>query len=61
MSSYSDNAKSLTNREKQLIRFLRQLEFGEITIRVENSQPVLIYESINNFKLDEKTDPRKTR
>lgn len=56
MSSNSDNNKSLTNREKQLIRFLRHLEFGEIRIRVENGQPVLIYEAIKNYKLDDKTD-----
>jgi len=61
MSSGSGNAKSLTNREKQLIRFLRHLEFGEIRIRVENGQPVLIYEAIKNFKLDEKIDSRNTR
>ncbi len=56
MSSKPGSTKSLTNREKQLIRFLRHLEFGEIRIRVENGQPVLIYEAIKNCKLEEKTD-----
>ncbi|AGL03011.1 hypothetical protein [Desulfoscipio gibsoniae] len=60
MSSESGKAKPLTNREKQLIRFLRHLEFGDIRIRVENGQPVLIYEDIKNFKLDGKTDSSKT-
>jgi len=45
--------KTLTNREKQLIRFLRQLEWGEVRVRVENGQPVLIYEAIRTMKLVE--------
>lgn len=49
MSSESGKAKPLTNREKQLIRFLRHLEFGDIRIRVENGQPVLIYEDIKTL------------
>ena len=46
-----DNPISLTNREKQLIRFLRQFEWGEVRVRVENGQPVLIYEAMKTLKL----------
>jgi len=51
MPPANDNPKSLTNREKQLIRFLRQLEWGEVRVRVENGQPVLIYEVLKTQKL----------
>ncbi len=44
---------SLTNREIKLILFLRKFEQGEVTIRVENGQPVLIYEAIKTLKLEE--------
>ncbi|SFG55509.1 hypothetical protein SAMN05660649_01971 [Desulfotomaculum arcticum] len=47
----SNNHKSLTNREKQLIRFLRQLAWGQVRVRVENGQPVLIYEAIKTLEL----------
>lgn len=46
-------AKSLTNREKQLILFMRELGWGEVRVRVENGQPVLIYEAIKTVKLEE--------
>ncbi len=48
-----EKRKTLTNREKQLIRFLRQLGWGEVRLRVENGQPVLIYEAIRTMKLVE--------
>ncbi|TYO95931.1 transketolase [Desulfallas thermosapovorans] len=54
MPSRTENSKPLTNREKQLIRFLRQLEWGEVRVRVENGQPVLIYEAIKTLRLGEK-------
>ncbi|MGB9846738.1 MAG: hypothetical protein ACPLRH_04435 [Desulfotomaculales bacterium] len=44
---------ALTNREKQLIIFMRELGWGEVRIRVENGQPVLIYEAIKTVKLEE--------
>jgi len=47
------SAIELTNREKQLLAFLRQLKSGEIKIRIENGQPVVIYEAINSRKLDD--------
>lgn len=43
----------LTNREKQLLAFLRRVKSGEIKIRVENGQPVVIYEVINSKKLED--------
>ena len=53
MPPNTEKKKTLTNREKQLILFLRQLEWGEVRVRVENGQPVLIYEAIRTMKLDE--------
>ncbi|MFZ5898334.1 MAG: hypothetical protein ACOYU7_03985 [Bacillota bacterium] len=43
----------ITNREKQLLLFIRQLGWGEVKIRVENGQPVVIYEAIRTFKLED--------
>ncbi len=56
--------KGLTNREKQLILFMRELGWGEVRIRVENGQPVLIYEAIKTVKLEEQPValyPKKNR
>lgn len=47
--------QGLTNRERQLILFMRELGWGEVKIRVENGQPVLIYEAIKTLKLEEQT------
>ncbi|MBO8128320.1 MAG: hypothetical protein H0Z39_03860 [Peptococcaceae bacterium] len=49
----------LTNRERQLIAFLRQLGWGEVKIRVENGQPVVIYEAIKTRKLEEDEVPER--
>lgn len=50
----------LSSREKQVIHFIRELGWGDIKIRVENGQPVLIYEAIKTIKLeDEATQPNK--
>lgn len=56
--------QGLTNREKQLILFMRELGWGEVRIRVENGQPVLIYEAIKTVKLEEQPValyPRKSK
>lgn len=45
--------QNLTNREKQLLLFMRELGWGEVRVRVENGQPVLIYEAIKTVKLEE--------
>lgn len=44
---------NLTAREKQLLLFLRELGWGEVKIRLENGQPVLIYEAIRTYRLEE--------
>lgn len=44
---------NLTDRERELILFIRQLGWGDLKIRVENGQPVLVYEAIRTFKLGE--------
>lgn len=49
----------LTNRERLLIMFIRQLGWGEVKIRVENGQPVLIQEAIRTYKLEEEKELRK--
>jgi len=43
----------LSNREKQIIQFIREIGWGDIKIRVENGQPVLIYESVKTIKLED--------
>jgi hypothetical protein len=43
----------LSNREKQIIQFIREMGWGEIKIRVENGQPVLIYEAVKTIKLED--------
>jgi len=44
----------VTEQEKELILFMRQLAWGELKVRVENGDPVLIYEAIRTLKLGEK-------
>ncbi|MBE3587039.1 MAG: hypothetical protein IMW93_00520 [Thermoanaerobacteraceae bacterium] len=62
MTNESGSPKGLTNRELQLIRFIRQLGWGEVRLRVENGQPVLIYEAIKTLKLEEEVSSfRKSR
>jgi hypothetical protein len=64
MTEEANAAGALTNRERQLIIFMRELGWGEVRIRVENGQPVLIYEAIKTVKLEEQSVPlfpRKTR
>jgi hypothetical protein len=44
---------TLTRREEQLIRFIRELGWGEVRLKVQEGQPVLIYEAIRTVKLEE--------
>lgn len=44
----------LSNSEKQLIKFIRELGWGEVKVRVENGKPTLIYEAIRTYKLEER-------
>lgn len=53
MTDDTTTARVLSNREKQLIKFIRELGWGEVRIRVENGQPVLIYEAIKTVRLDD--------
>lgn len=48
----SYNQITLTNRERKLLNFTRELGWGEVKVRIENGQPVLIYEAIRTLKLD---------
>ncbi len=43
----------LTGRERQLLSFLRELGWGEVKVRVENGQPVVVYEAIKTCRLIE--------
>jgi len=43
----------LNGREQQLLLFIRQLGWGDVRIRIENGQPVVIYEAIKTLKLDD--------
>jgi hypothetical protein len=51
----------LSGRERQLLHFTRQLGWGEVRIRIENGQPVLIYEAIKTLKLDDTNTGRGAR
>lgn len=48
------NTRGLSNKEKQLILFIRELSWGDMKIRVENGEPVLIYEAVKTIRLDDK-------
>lgn len=50
--------KVLSNKEKQLIKFIRELGWGDMKIRVENGQPVLIYEAVRTIRLEDKPRQR---
>jgi len=41
----------LTNKEKNLIKLIRQMEFGEINIIVQNSEPIRVQELKKSIKL----------
>lgn len=53
-----NNGEVLSGRERQLLHFTRQLGWGEVRIRIENGQPVLIYEAIKTLKLDDAVSNR---
>lgn len=53
MPEETTTSRVISNREKQLIKFIRELGWGEVRIRVENGQPVLIYEAIKTVRLDD--------
>lgn len=43
-----------SSKEKKLIDFIREIGWGDMKIRVENGQPVLIYEAVKTIRLDDK-------
>jgi hypothetical protein len=49
----------LSNKEKQVIQFIREMGWGELKIRVENGQPVLIYECVKTIKLEDEPIPQR--
>jgi hypothetical protein len=51
----SSDLNILSSKEKQLIQFIRELGWGDMKIRIENGQPVLIYEAVRTIKLEDKT------
>lgn len=54
MNSRSTNVReTLTKREEQLIMFLREMGWGEVRLKVQEGQPVLIIEALKTVKLDE--------
>lgn len=46
--------RGLSNKEKQLVLFIREFGWGDMKIRVENGEPVLIYEAVKTIRLDDK-------
>lgn len=41
----------VNEQEKKLIDFIRRLEFGEVTVTVQGSKPVVIKQAIQTIKL----------
>lgn len=46
-----EQTKQLHEKEKRLIEFIRQLGYGEITIKVQDGLPVLIEKATEKVKL----------
>lgn len=45
----------LTEREKMLVVFLRQLGWGDVKITVQKGQPMVVSQTISNYKLGQET------
>lgn len=43
--------KELHEKEKRLLEFIRQLGYGEVTIKVQDGLPVMVEEGIKKVKL----------
>ena len=59
MSSFTDNVLinnqemvKVSSAEKTLIEFCRGLEWGEVTVKVKNGQPVMLTSPLKDVKLD---------
>lgn len=53
---HSITLPGLTGREKHLVSFLRELGWGVVKVRVENGQPVVVFEAVKTCRLVEKKD-----
>lgn len=53
--------EELSGKEKQLIDFIRNFGWGEMRIRVENNQPVLVYEAVKTIRLEEAPKQQKKK
>jgi len=45
------NQLELTERERKLIEFIRELEFGSLTVEVQRGEPVVIRQPLKTVKL----------
>jgi hypothetical protein len=45
------NQLELTERERKLIEFIRELEFGSLTVEVQRGEPVIIRQPLKTVKL----------
>ena len=45
------NEKELHEKERRLLEFIRQLGYGEVTIKVQDGLPVLIERATEKVKL----------
>lgn len=46
-----EQTKPLHEKEKRLIEFIRQLRYGEITIKVQDGLPVMVEKAMEKVKL----------
>lgn len=51
MESKKDNMQKLHEKEKRLLKFIRRLGYGEITIKVQDGLPVMIEKATEKIKL----------
>ena len=43
--------KEINEKEKRLIEFIRQLGYGEVTIKVQDGLPIMIEKAMEKVKL----------
>ncbi len=48
---YNAVNKELHDKEKRLLKFIRQLKYGEITIKIQDGLPVMVEKSTEKVKL----------
>ena len=44
-------AEALDEKEKALIRYIRQLGYGEITIKIQDELPIMVEKATEKIKL----------